>query len=93
MNEERKIKLNINPEVANGKYSNILASSFNKEEFVLDFGFILPQTEQANIHSRIILNADNAKLLLNALKNNLEKYDTLKKNTDNNINEFKISSN
>ncbi|RAP29916.1 DUF3467 domain-containing protein [Candidatus Marinamargulisbacteria bacterium SCGC AG-343-D04] len=89
--EKKEIKVNINQDVANGKYANIMATNFSKEEFILDFGFVQPQTQQANMHSRVILTPQNAELLLNLLAENVNKHKELEKKTSNKNIELSIN--
>lgn len=73
--EEQKLKINIAPEVATGKYSNLAIIGHSNSEFVLDFASNLPGVPQANVVSRVILTPEHAKRLLNALADNVNKYE------------------
>ena len=73
--KEQNLKLNINPEVAKGTYSNLVVVSHNPSEIVLDFAQMLPGTEGATIRERIIMSPIHAKRLLAALNDNLKKYE------------------
>ena len=44
-------------------------------EFIIDFTRVLPGVPKAKVHARIITTPQHAKLLLNALKDNIEKYE------------------
>ena len=74
-NPEKKINLNISKDIANGSYNNIIITSYTKEEFVLDFGFIKPNNPQADIQSRIIITPKNAKNLADTLQENIKNYE------------------
>jgi len=73
--KEQNLKLNINPEVAKGTYSNLVVVSHNPSEIVLDFSQILPGLEGATVRERIIMSPIHAKRLLAALNDNLKKFE------------------
>ena len=73
--KEQNLKLNINPEVAKGTYSNLVIVSHNPSEIVLDFAQMLPGLEGATVRERVIMNPIHAKRLLAALSDNLKKYE------------------
>jgi len=56
-------------------YSNIAIISHSPEEVVLDFAQTLPGKEEAEVVSRIIMTPRNAKMLLQALENNIKTYE------------------
>ncbi len=74
-NKQQDLKLNIDPEVAKGTYSNLAIISHTPAEMVLDFAQMLPGTDGANVRSRVIMNPIHAKRLLNALADNIQKYE------------------
>ena len=69
------LKLNINPDVANGTYSNLVVVSHNPTEMILDFAQMLPGIDGAMVRERIIMNPIHAKRLLAALNDNIKKYE------------------
>ena len=73
--KEQNLKLNINPEVAKGTYSNLVVVSHNPTEIVLDFAQLLPGLEGAMVRERVIMNPIHAKRLLAALNDNLKKFE------------------
>ncbi len=73
--EEKKLNINLTPEVAGGTYANLAIISHSQSEFVIDFICMLPGLEQANVKSRIITTPDQAKKLLYALQNNIAQYE------------------
>ncbi|MCQ2291929.1 MAG: DUF3467 domain-containing protein [Bacteroidales bacterium] len=72
---EQKIDINLNEEVAQGIYSNLAIISHSNTEFVLDFVSILPGMQKGNVRSRIIMTPQNAKRLLQALADNVTKFE------------------
>ena len=72
---KNNLKLNINPDVAAGTYSNLVVVSHNPTEMILDFAQMLPGIEGATVRERIIMNPIHAKRLLAALNDNIKKYE------------------
>ena len=73
--QPKNLKLNINPDVATGTYSNLVVVSHNPTEMILDFAQMLPGIEGATVRERIIMNPIHAKRLLAALNDNIKKYE------------------
>lgn len=73
--KEQNLKLNINPEVSKGTYSNLVVVSHNPSEIVLDFAQMLPGLEGATVRERVIMSPIHAKRLLMALNDNIKKYE------------------
>jgi len=80
MEEEKKAKKNqinieLKEEVAQGTYSNLAIITHSSSEFVLDFVRVMPGIPKAEVKSRVILTPEHAKRLLNALTDNIQKYE------------------
>lgn len=73
--EEKKLNLEIKPEVARGTYSNLAIISHSRSEFIIDFAEMLPGMQRPDISNRIVMSPDHAKMLLNALAENITKYE------------------
>lgn len=73
--KKNEIKIELTPEIAAGHYSNLAILSHTPGEFFLDFINVAPNMPQAKVQSRIIMNPENAKNLLFALRDNIEKYE------------------
>ena len=71
----KDLKLDITPDVAKGTYSNLAIISHSPSEIILDFAQMLPGSSNANVRSRVIMNPIHAKRLLNALADNIQKYE------------------
>jgi hypothetical protein len=56
-------------------YANITLISHSPSEIILDFARILPNTPTAKIYGRVIMTPMNAKLLYQALGENLAKFE------------------
>ncbi len=61
--------------MANGHYSNLAVISHSPNEVFLDFIAVAPNMPQAKVQSRIIMTPENAKNLLFALRDNINKYE------------------
>jgi hypothetical protein len=73
---QRKVQLNVElPADLDAVYSNIALITHSPSEVIVDFGRVLPNVPKAKIHARIILTPMNAKLLYQALGENLDKFE------------------
>jgi hypothetical protein len=70
-----QFQLDLKPEVAAGVYSNLALISHAHSEFVLDFIRMLPGLPKPEVCSRVILAPEHAKRLLQALQENVFKYE------------------
>lgn len=57
-------------------YANAAMVSQTHSEIILDFIQVMPNDPRARIVSRVVLTPSNAKLLMQALEQNLERYET-----------------
>ena len=76
MEEKKQINLELKPEIARGTYSNLAIISHSHSEFIIDFAEMLPGLAKPEIASRIIMTPEHAKRLLNALVDNVGKYES-----------------
>jgi len=70
-----EIQIELTDEIAQGIYSNLAVIAHSSSEFILDFIRVVPGLPKAKVKSRIILTPDNAKRLLFALQDNINKYE------------------
>ena len=79
MKEENPNQLNIelNEEIAEGTYSNLAIISHSPAEFIVDFIRIMPGVPKARVKSRILMTPQHAKRLMQALQENVVKYESL----------------
>jgi hypothetical protein len=73
-NNENKnqLQVQIKPELADGKYSNLAMIGHGPNEFI----FAAPGMPQAPVVSRVIMSPENAKQLMFALTDNVQKYES-----------------
>lgn len=70
-----QINMEIGEREAEGVYSNFVVISHSLSEFVLDFARILPGTPKSKVFARIVMAPPNVRSLLQALENNIKKYE------------------
>lgn len=82
---EQQLNIELTDETAEGIYSNLAIITHSHSEFILDFVKIMPGIPKAKVKARIILTPPHAKRLMNALKDNIAKFeDTFGTIDDNN---------
>jgi len=74
---QNQIQIELNDETAQGIYANLAVISHSDTEFIIDFIRVVPGVSNAKVKSRIILTPENAKRLLYALQDNIQKYDEM----------------
>lgn len=72
---QQQINIEIGEKEAEGIYSNLAIISHSPAEFIFDFTRVLPGIPKSKISARIIMTPQHAKMLLNALKENVEKFE------------------
>ncbi|HTJ43227.1 MAG TPA: DUF3467 domain-containing protein [Kofleriaceae bacterium] len=76
MSEERpKLQLQLDDDIAQGHYSNLVMINHTENEFVLDFAFLQPGNGRAKVRARIVSSPRHTKRLILALQKNLERYE------------------
>jgi hypothetical protein len=70
----RQLRLEI-PANLNAIYSNAVVVSHTSNEIVLDFTQIMPNDPRARVQQRIVMTPVGAKLFLNALEENLGRFE------------------
>lgn len=73
--KENQLNIELNEETAGGVYSNLAVITHSNTEFVLDFIQVMPGVPKAKVKSRVIMNPQHAKRLLNALQDNIQKFE------------------
>ncbi len=72
---QAQLNIELSEELAEGKYSNLAIISHSPSEFVIDFIRVMPNMPKAKVQSRIILTPQHAKRLLQAMADNIKKYE------------------
>jgi hypothetical protein len=71
----QQINVELGEKESEGIYSNFVLISHSPAEFVIDFTRMLPGVPKTKVYARIIMTPQHAKSLLNALKENIEKFE------------------
>jgi hypothetical protein len=71
-----QLNIEISEEMAEGAYANLAIITHSHAEFVVDFVNVMPGTPKSRVKSRIILTPQHAKRLMNALQDNVDKFET-----------------
>lgn len=73
--KELKLEIQIDDEIASGRYTNMAVINHNDSEFVFDFIYVQPQAPKAKVQSRLITSPRHAKRLLKVLQHNVDAYE------------------
>ncbi len=72
---EVHLQVELDPVTAQGIYTNLAMVNHTETEFTIDFLFMQPQQPRATVRARIISSPKHTKRLIEALKDNLAKYE------------------
>jgi predicted transcriptional regulator len=73
--ENNALDIELSEEIAEGMYSNLAIINHSAQEFVVDFVKMMPGLPKAKVKARIILTPQHAKRFLNAMVENIERYE------------------
>ncbi|TDS65346.1 DUF3467 domain-containing protein [Myroides indicus] len=73
--DQKHFNIELDEVTAEGTYSNLAIINHSNTEFVVDFVNIMPGVPKAKVKSRIILTPQHAKRLLNALSENIQRFE------------------
>jgi hypothetical protein len=73
--QQQQINIELGEKEAEGIYSNLAIITHSPAEFVIDFTRVLPGVPKAKVYARIVMTPQHTKMLLNALKDNIEKFE------------------
>lgn len=72
---ENQVNIELTDEVAEGIYTNLAIITHSPSEFISDFIQMMPGVPKGKVRSRVIMTPQNAKRLLSALNENIQKYE------------------
>lgn len=72
---EVQLQIQLDDDVASGRYVNMALVNHTETEFTMDFIYVQPQQPRAKVASRIITNPKHMKRLWLAIQDNLAKYE------------------
>lgn len=73
--QQKQIQIELSPEQSEGIYANGVGINHTPSEFILDFVRFLPGAQKAKVFARVIMTPQNASILMNALQDNIKKYE------------------
>lgn len=73
--QDKNVNIELTEEVATGVYTNLAIITHSPSEFVADFIQMMPGVPKGKVRSRVIMTPENAKRLMEALKDNIGKYE------------------
>ncbi|MGB3618302.1 MAG: DUF3467 domain-containing protein [Catalinimonas sp.] len=71
----RQLNIELSEEVAEGVYANLAMIAHSNTEFIIDFIRMMPGIPKARVKSRVIVTPEHARRLLDALTENIERYE------------------
>ncbi len=74
-NQGQQIQIEVPTEEMQGKYANLAMITHGPNDFFIDMILMAPNMPKARVQSRIIMTPENAKQLLSALAQNVQKYE------------------
>lgn len=74
---QNQINIELEEEIAQGKYANLAIITHSSSEFVVDFVRVMPGVPKAKVNARIILTPEHAKRLMLALQDNIKKFESM----------------
>jgi hypothetical protein len=72
--DPKEIKISFPEKIQGGVYANNMVVTHSKEEFVLDFIMVSPPV--GTVTARVIVSPGHMKRILDALKDNMTKYES-----------------
>jgi len=73
--ENQDLSVELTEEMAEGIYSNLAIITHSNTEFVIDFIRVMPGVPKAKVKSRVVITPEHAVRLLEALKENVKRYE------------------
>ncbi len=74
--KQNQIQIEVPTDEMQGRYANLAVISHGPNDFFIDMVMLAPNMPKARVQSRIIMTPENAKQLLIALNENIQKYES-----------------
>src|SRR4030067_3317306 len=74
--QQQQINVELTEKESEGIYSNLALITHSPSEIIIDFARVMPGVPKARVYARIVMTPAHAKLLLNALDDNLKKFES-----------------
>jgi len=75
LKQPQQINIELDEKTAEGIYSNLAVISHSPAEFIIDFTRLMPGVPKAKEQARIVMTPQHCKLLMNALNDNIRKFE------------------
>lgn len=72
---QQQINIELGDKEAEGIYANLAMITHSPTEIIIDFARLMPRSPKARVQARIIMTPMHAKMLNNALADNLKKFE------------------
>jgi hypothetical protein len=72
---QQQINIELGEKEAEGLYANLAMITHSPTEIIIDFARVMPRAPKARVQARIIMTPMHAKLLFDALNQNLKKFE------------------
>ncbi len=72
----QQLNVELGEKESEGIYSNLALITHSPSEIILDFARVMPGVPKAKVYARIVMTPQHAKLLLNALEDNIKKFES-----------------
>ncbi len=72
---ENQVNIELSEDISVGVYTNLAIITHSPSEFVCDFIQMMPGMPKGKVRSRVIMTPQNAKRLMNAMRENIQKFE------------------
>ncbi|MCI0531348.1 MAG: DUF3467 domain-containing protein [candidate division Zixibacteria bacterium] len=76
MQPKPQINVEVGEKESEGIYSNLAFITHSPQEIIFDFARMMPGVAKAKVYSRVIMTPQHAKMLLEALQDNIKKFES-----------------
>lgn len=73
--QQQQINVELTEKESEGIYSNLALITHSPSEVIIDFCRVMPGVPKTKVYARIIMTPSHAKMLLNALDDNIKKFE------------------
>ena len=77
MEQNKEMNIHISDEIARGSYANLAMITHSTSEFIIDFISMMPGIKNPEVRNRIIMTPEHAKRFMQALQDNIAKYESM----------------
>jgi len=74
--KHQQINVELGEKESEGIYANLALITHSPSEIIIDFARVMPGVPKARVYARIVMTPAHAKMLLNALQDNIKKFES-----------------